>query len=69
LIVGGLVIGAVGSWRLTFLIVGLPGLLAALLVFTIKEPARKNLLDGKASKLIRSDSWAVSAGLFQRLSL
>jgi MFS family permease len=47
LIVGGLVIGAVGSWRLTFLIVGLPGLLA----FTIKEPARKNLLGGKASKL------------------
>ncbi|MFN7928060.1 MAG: MFS transporter [Blastocatellia bacterium] len=41
LIVGGLVIGAVGSWRLTFLIVGLPGLLAALLAFTIKEPVRK----------------------------
>jgi MFS family permease len=55
LIVGGLVIGAVGSWRLTFLIVGLPGLLAALLVFTIKEPARKNLLDGKAGKLSLSE--------------
>ncbi len=51
LIVGGLVIGAVGSWRLTFLIVGLPGLLASLLVFTIKEPPRKHLLGGKASKL------------------
>jgi MFS family permease len=51
LIVGGLVIGAVGSWRLTFLIVGLPGLLAALLAFTIKEPMRKNLLGGKESKL------------------
>jgi MFS family permease len=51
LIVGGLVIGAVGSWRLTFLIVGLPGLLASLLAFTIKEPTRKNLLGGKASKL------------------
>lgn len=51
LIVGGLVIGAVGSWRLTFLIVGLPGLLAALLLFTIKEPVRKNLLKGKASQL------------------
>ena len=32
LIVGGLIIGAVGSWRLTFLIVGLPGLLAACLL-------------------------------------
>jgi len=51
LIVGGLIIGAVGSWRLTFLIVGLPGLLATLLVFTIKEPERKNLLGGKATKL------------------
>ncbi len=51
LIVGGLVIGAVGSWRLTFLIVGLPGLLAALLMFTIKEPVRKNLLGGKARHL------------------
>lgn len=51
LIIGGLVIGAVGSWRLTFLIVGLPGLLAALLMFTIKEPVRKNLLAGKAHHL------------------
>jgi MFS family permease len=51
LIVGGLVISAVGSWRWTFLIVGLPGLLATLLVFTIKEPARKNLLGGQATKL------------------
>jgi MFS family permease len=54
LIVGGLVIGAVGSWRLTFLIVGLPGLLAGALVYTIKEPARKNLLrtaGGQAASL------------------
>jgi len=54
LIVGGLVIGTVGSWRLTFLIVGLPGLLAGLLVFTIKEPQRKDLLrttGGQASEL------------------
>ncbi len=51
LIIGGLVIGALGSWRLTFLIVGLPGLLATLLIFTIKEPQPKNLLDGQAVKL------------------
>jgi MFS family permease len=51
LIVGGLIIGALGSWRLTFVIVGLPGLLATLLVFTIKEPARKSLLGGRATKL------------------
>src|SRR5262245_56950269 len=51
LIVGGLVIGAVGSWRLTFLIVGMPGLLAGLLALTIREPARKQLLSGKGNKL------------------
>src|SRR5262245_61670180 len=44
LILGGLIIGAVGSWRLTFLIVSLPGLLVALLAFTLKEPPRRNLL-------------------------
>jgi len=44
LILGGLVVGAVGSWRLTFLIVGVPGLLFALLALTIKEPPRQGLL-------------------------
>jgi MFS family permease len=51
LILGGLIIGWVGSWRLTFLLVGLPGALATLLVLTIREPERKNLLQGKRSRL------------------
>ncbi len=58
LILGGLVIGAVGSWRLTFVIVGLPGLLVALLALTIKEPPRRNLLraaDGQVSRLSLTD--------------
>lgn len=58
LIVGGLIIGAVGSWRLTFLIVGIPGLLASLLMFTVKEPVRRNLLrreSGQSSKLSFSE--------------
>jgi MFS family permease len=44
----------VGSWRTTFLIVGLPGLLAALAALTIREPPRRNLLRtaaGEASRL------------------
>ena len=32
--------GTISPWRLTFLAVGLPGLLIALLVFTVKEPVR-----------------------------
>jgi MFS family permease len=38
------ILGAISSWRVTFLIVGLPGLLFALLAFTIREPLRLNLL-------------------------
>jgi MFS family permease len=36
-------LGTIASWRLTFLILGLPGLFSALLVFTLREPIRKNL--------------------------
>jgi MFS family permease len=57
LIVGGLVIGAVSNnppidvpvlgtmaaWQVTFLIVGLPGLLVALLLCTVREPRRRGL--------------------------
>ena len=67
-IVGGAVVGAVShmpplhvpvfgemaAWRLTFLIVGLPGLLVALLVYTVREPVRRGLLtgtDGRARTL------------------
>ncbi len=37
-------IGTIASWRVTFLVVGLPGLLGALLVYTIREPMRRNML-------------------------
>ncbi|HTC90670.1 MAG TPA: MFS transporter [Bryobacteraceae bacterium] len=37
-------IGTIASWRVTFLVVGLPGLVGALLVYTIREPMRRNML-------------------------
>jgi MFS family permease len=52
------VFGAVPSWRLTFLIVGIPGVLIALLVYTIREPLRQQALrtaDGRVSKLSLGD--------------
>jgi MFS family permease len=58
LILGGLVIGALGSWRLTFLVVGLPGLLVAMLALTIREPKRTKLLlgqDGAPTRLSLAD--------------
>lgn len=36
--------GPIASWRATFLIVGLPGLLVALWLLTLREPPRANLL-------------------------
>jgi sugar phosphate permease len=47
------ILGTIASWRVTFLLVGLPGLLFALLSFTIREPHRRNLMlgaDGRAAK-------------------
>lgn len=37
------VLGTIASWRVTFLMFGLPGLLFALLAYTIREPARRDL--------------------------
>ena len=58
LILGGLIIGALGSWRLTFLLVGVPGLALSLLALTIPEPARRDLLlntSGQPSRLALTD--------------
>lgn len=38
------VLGTMAAWRLTFLIVGIPGLLMALLLFTVREPMRRNTI-------------------------
>lgn len=48
------ILGTIASWRLTFLIVGIPGLLIAAWVATLREPIRKSLMrqqDGSAAKL------------------
>ena len=48
------ILGTIASWRLTFLILGVPGILFALLIFTIREPLRRNVLrtaSGEASRL------------------
>jgi MFS family permease len=37
------ILGSIASWRITFLIIGIPGLLFAVLVYTIREPLRTNL--------------------------
>ncbi len=54
-------LGTIASWRVTFLIVGLPGLLFALLVYTIKEPLRRNMLRSAQGEVARV-SFAQSFG-------
>jgi MFS family permease len=52
------ILGVVASWRLTFLLVGVPGLLVAAWVATVREPMRRNLLrtaDGRAASLTFAD--------------
>ncbi len=55
------VFGQVFPWQLIFLYIGIPGLVIALLLFTVKEPARKNTLqvDGQPVKLSLAESFAI----------
>jgi MFS family permease len=72
------VLGEIASWRLTFLIVGLPGLLVGLLIYTAREPLRRNLLrkaDGQSSRLGLRETlrefglrWRTVAGICVALS-
>ncbi|MFZ0979857.1 MAG: MFS transporter [Candidatus Acidiferrales bacterium] len=38
------ILGTIATWRLSFLLVGIPGVLIGLLVYTVREPLRKNVL-------------------------
>lgn len=54
-------IGAVRSWQLVFFVVGLPGLLVALLCLTVREPTRRGLVPtGQATPSVASirETWA-----------
>jgi MFS family permease len=54
-------VGFIAAWRVTFLIVGAPGLLVALLLTSVREPARRALLldsSGRAAQLRLVDALA-----------
>jgi MFS family permease len=62
------VLGTIATWRLSFLLVGLPGLLVALLVFTVREPLRKHVLrdaEGRMAHLSTRDVFAQIARRWQ----
>jgi len=55
------IFGEIYPWQMIFLYVGIPGLVIALLLFTITEPSRKNALqvDGQTVKLSFSESFKI----------
>jgi MFS family permease len=60
-------IGAVRAWQLVFFVVGLPGLLVALLLLTIREPARQGVgakvAEGGATAAVPlGEVWAYLSG-------
>jgi MFS family permease len=52
-------LGSIAAWRVTFLIVGAPGLLIALLLLTVREPPRLSGLLDSSGALARLDFPAV----------
>ncbi|MGA1372053.1 MAG: MFS transporter [Pseudomonadales bacterium] len=52
------VLGEVFSWQMVFIVVGLPGLLVALLVLTLSEPTRQGRLRADAASVPWSEVWA-----------
>jgi hypothetical protein len=58
-------LGTIAAWRITFLFVGVPGVAFALLVYTIREPVRRELLrsrDGRIQQLNFSESLVAMGG-------
>jgi MFS family permease len=47
---------AVAPWQAAFLAVGLPGLLLAIWIWSLKEPLR-GAIDGHASEIVRPNAW------------
>ena len=52
------ILGEVFSWQMVFLVVGLPGLLVALLVMTTREPARQGRVRAGNDAVPFSEVWA-----------
>ena len=63
-------IGSVSPWQFSFIVIGLPGLLLAILVLTIREPFRRGVQQGSDSTTLRAFGrfvavhWRMFATLF-----
>lgn len=67
-VVGG-VVGGVYGWRAAFMIVGLPGIIVAILIYCLREPARGGADDGAAAGEghgARPPGWRASIAMLAR---
>ena len=68
-------IGVVSAWQFSFIVIGLPGLLLAVLVLTIREPFRRGVQQGSDSTTLRAFRrfvavhWRMFATLFGSFTL
>ena len=46
-------VGVLSAWRLSFLLLGLPGILGVLLLFTVKEPVRRKALRTASGAVVK----------------
>ncbi|HJT89860.1 MAG TPA: MFS transporter [Bryobacteraceae bacterium] len=59
-------LGTIAAWRTTFLVVGVPGVLFALLVSTIREPLRRGMLRGRSGEAAHLGVSAVAREMRKR---
>lgn len=52
------IVGSIRPWQSVFFVVGLPGIAIALLMLTVREPARRGLRGGKGHALPLADTFA-----------
>ena len=60
------ILGTIATWRLSFLLVGIPGILIGLLVYTVREPLRKNVLRDASGKEAHLGVWDMLRQIGQR---
>jgi MFS family permease len=60
------VLGSLTGWRITFLAVGAPGILAAFWMYTLREPVRRDVISGRDGRVPRLSLKEVKKQIWQR---
>jgi len=60
------ILGTIATWRLSFLLVGLPGVVIGLIVFTVREPLRKHMLRDSTGAAAHVGVWQMLGQIGRR---